>query len=123
MTKKAKSISYTLSVLAAQKQIDEAQQLYNLAKSLLETYLCSDHPVRYRDNAVKLLIDYSYNSKMYGETLREYIETGERIKNKETGKENIVVDITGFSLVNAYLTVMSSCENELETLGISMRVH
>ena len=123
MTKEAKSFSYTLSVLAAQKQMSEAQQLYNLSKSLLETYLCSDYPVRYRDDAVRLLIDYSYNSKMYGETLKEYVQTGERVKNKKTGKENIVVDITGFSLINAYLTVISSCENELETLGISMRQH
>tara|TARA_A100001391_G_scaffold202142_1_gene190974 strand:+ start:1944 stop:2315 length:372 start_codon:yes stop_codon:yes gene_type:complete len=123
MTKSNKSTSYAISVDSAHKQAREAQELYNLAKSLLETYLCGDQPVRYRESAVRLLIDHSYNSKMYGETLRDYIETGERVKNKKTGKENIVVDVTGFTLVNAYLTVISSCENELETLGISMRTH
>lgn len=123
MTKSNKSTSYAISVDSAHKQAREAQELYNLAKSLLETYLCGDQPVRYRESAVRLLIDHSYNSKMYGETLRDYIETGERVKNKKTGKENIVVDVTGFTLINAYLTVISSCENELETLGISMRTH
>jgi hypothetical protein len=123
MSKDNKSISYTISVDSAHKQAGEAQDLYKLAKSLLETYICSDQPVRYRESVVGLLIDHSYNSKMYGQTLRDYIETGERVKNKKTGKENIVVDLTGFTLVNAYLTVISSCENELETLGISMRTH
>lgn len=123
MTSKTKSISYTLSVSSAQKQIREAEDLYILAKSLLETYLCSDKPVKYRDDAVKLLIDYSYNSRMYGETLVGFIETGKRIQNEKTGKESIVVDLTGFSLINAYVAVMANCENELETLGISMRIH
>ena len=123
MTNKDKSLSYTLTLSSAQKQVSEAQQLYNLGKSLLETYLCSDHPVAYRDMAVKLLIDHSYNSKMYGEIIRDYIENGQRVENKKTGKENIVVDVTGFALINAYLTVISTCENELETLGISMRTH
>lgn len=123
MTSKTKSISYTLSVSSAQKQIREAEDLYILAKSLLETYLCSDKPVKYRDDAVKLLIDYSYNSRMYGETLVGFIETGKRIQNEKTGKESIVVDLTGFSLINAYVAVMANCENELETLGISMRTH
>jgi len=123
MTSKTKSISYTLSVSSAQKQIREAGELYILAKSLLETYLCSDKPVKYRDDAVGLLIDYSYNSRMYGETLVGFIETGKRIQNEKTGKESIVVDLTGFSLINAYVAVMANCENELETLGISMRIH
>ena len=79
MTNKDKSLSYTLTLSSAQKQVSEAQQLYNLGKSLLETYLCSDHPVAYRDMAVKLLIDHSYNSKMYGEIIRDYIENGQRV--------------------------------------------
>ena len=86
LTKSNKSTSYAISVDSAHKQAREAQELYNLAKSLLETYLCGDQPVRYRESAVRLLIDHSYNSKMYGETLRDYIETGERVKNKKTGK-------------------------------------
>ena len=47
----------------------------------------------------------------------------ERITDKKTGDEVIVVESKDLELVTAYLTITAGCENDLESLGISMRLH
>jgi len=51
------------------------------------------------------------------------LQSDNRMKNKKTGEEQIVVNTSDFNILNGYLVVMAACENELETLGISMRSH
>jgi hypothetical protein len=121
--KKAKKISYVLPIKSAQKQIEEASSFIMRAKSLLETYLCKDSPVRYKDEAVLLLAEHMTNGRTYIDVLNNHIATSERTVDKSTGEERIIVDLNGFTMINAYVTIFAACENELELLGISMRAH
>jgi len=75
------------------------------------------------DDVVDVLAEYMANSKFYVDVLERQLFSGDRIKNKKTGEDNIVVPYEDFTLISSYLVVTAACENELETLGISMRLH
>jgi len=121
--KKKEKLTYALTEASAIKQISEANQLRKRAKSLLKSYMCDEQPLRYSDNAVDTLTEYITNTKFYADVLERQLFSGERIKNKKTGEDNIVVPYEDFTLISGYLVVTAACENELETLGISMRLH
>ena len=121
--KKDKKLTYALTESSAIKQITEANQLRRRAKSLLKSYLCHDEPLRYSDNAVDILTEYMSNIKFYASILERQLFSGERVESKKGGEENIIVPYEDFALISSYLIVTASCENELEALGISMRLH
>ena len=116
--KKAKKISMAIKESHALKQVTEANQLINRAKYLLETYLCGDAPLKYKDQAVPLLAEHLTNTNMSNLLLSD-----NRVTDKKTGEDTIVVDSKDFELVTAYMTITAGCENDLELLGISMRAH
>ena len=121
--KKSKKLSFALREDQAIKQVTEAHQLVNRAKYLLETYLCGEATLNYRDEAVSLLAEHLTNTNMYINIVSNILLSGERIPDKKTGDEVIVVESKDFELVTAYLTITAGCENDLESLGISMRLH
>jgi hypothetical protein len=121
--KKQEKLTYAITETSAIKQISEANQLRRRAKSLLKSYMCEDESLRYADNAIDVLAEYMSNTKFYINVLEKQLFSGERIKNKKTGEDNIVVPYEDFSLISSYLVVTAACENDLESLGISMRLH
>jgi len=121
--KKQEKLTYALSESSAIKQITEANQLRNRAKALLKTYMCDDTSLRYSDNVIDVLAEYISNTKFYVNVIERQLFSGERIKNKKTGEDNIVVPYEDFTLISSYLVVTAACENDLESLGISMRLH
>jgi hypothetical protein len=121
--KKQEKLTYAMTEASAIKQISEGNRLKQRAKSLLKTYMCTKKPLKYMDNAIEALAEYVTNTKFYVDVLERHLFTGERIKNEKTGKDNIVVPHDDFALINNYLIITAACENELETLGISMRLH
>jgi hypothetical protein len=121
--KKAKKVSLAIKESHALKQIAEANQLVNRAKYLLESYLCGENPLRYTDQVVPLLAEHLTNTNMYMTVMNNLLFSDNRITDKKTGEDTIVVDSKDFQLVTAYLTITAGCESELETLGISMRAH
>tara|TARA_R100001086_G_scaffold224941_1_gene143043 strand:- start:151 stop:525 length:375 start_codon:yes stop_codon:yes gene_type:complete len=121
--KKDKKLTYALTESSAIKQITEANQLHQRAKSLLKSYLCSDYPLKYADNAIDTLTEYMSNVKFYASILERQLFAGERVESKKGDEENIIVPYEEFALISSYLVVTAACENELETLGISMRLH
>ena len=121
--KKKEKLTYAMTETSAIKQISEANQLRHRAKSLLKSYMCEDGTLRYVDNVVDVLAEYMANTKFYINVLERQLFSGERIKNKKTGEDNIVVPYEDFSLISSYLVVTAACENDLEALGISMRLH
>ena len=121
--KKAKKISMAIKESHALKQITEANQLINRAKYLLETYLCGDAPLKYKDQAVPLLAEHLTNTNMYMTIMSNLLLSDNRVTDKKTGEDTIVVDSKDFELVTAYMTITAGCENDLELLGISMRAH
>ena len=121
--KKQEKLTYALTESSAVKQISEANPLRKRAKSLLSSYICDDVGLKYADNAVDVLAEYMANTKFYINILEKHLFSGERIKNKKTGEDNIIVPYEDFSLISSYLVVTAACENDLESLGISMRLH
>jgi hypothetical protein len=121
--KKKEKLTYALTESSAIKQITEANQLRNRAKTLLKTYICGGNSLRYSDNVVDVLAEYLANTKFYVNVLERQLFSGERIKNKKTGEDNIIVPYEDFALISSYLVVTAACENDLESLGISMRLH
>jgi hypothetical protein len=121
--KKKEKLTYALTESSAIKQITEGNQLRKRAKSLLKTYMCEESSLRYSDNVIDILAEYMANTKFYVSVLERQLFSGDRIKNKKTGEDNIVVPYEDFALISSYLVVTAACENELETLGISMRLH
>ena len=121
--KKAKKISFALREDQAIKQVTEANQLVNRAKQLLETYLCGDTELNYKEEAISLLAEHLTNTNMYINIMSNLLLSEERITDKKTGDEVIVVESKDLELVTAYLTITAGCENDLESLGISMRLH
>ena len=121
--KKGKKLSFALREDQAIKQVTEAHQLVSRAKYLLETYLCGETTLNYRESAVSLLAEHLTNTNMYIDIVSNILLSGERIPDKKTGEEVIVVESKDFELVTAYLTITAGCENDLESLGISMRLH
>jgi len=121
--KKDKKLTYAMTEDSAIKQISEANHLRKRAKSLLKSYMCDAEPLKYSDNVVDTLTEYITNAKFYASLLEKQLFSGERVKNKKTGEDNIVVPYEDFTLISGYLITTAACENELETLGISMRLH
>jgi len=121
--KKDKKASFALSEEHAKKQIEEANHMIDKAKYLLESYLCGNTQLKYKDQVVPLIAEHMTNTGTYADLMSNLLYSDNRITNKKTGKETIVVDSKDFELVMAYLTITAGCENELETLGISMRTH
>ena len=121
--KKSKKVSFAINESQAIKQVTEANQLINRAKYLLETYLCGDATLKYRDEAVPLLAEHLTNTNMYATIMSNLLLSDNRITDKKTGEDTIVVESKDLELVTAYLTITAGCENDLEKLGISMRLH
>ena len=121
--KKDEKLTYALTEDSAIKQITQANQLRDRAKSLLKTYMCEENELKYEEEVVQNLAEYMANTRFYIDVLERQLLSGDRIKNKKTGEDNIVVPYEDFTLISSYLVVTAVCENELETLGISMRVH
>ena len=120
---KQKKLSYAMSEPSARIQLKEAKLYAIKAKSLIELYSCNDLVAKYRDPAVETLAEYLTNTRFYAEFLERQLQSDNSLKNKKTGTEQIVIDTTDFTIMNGYLIVMAACENELETLGISMQTH
>lgn len=121
--KSSKKMSYVLDEDKALQQIAEAFQLKTRAEYLLKDYLCGDTVLKYKDEAVRLLTEYHTNSNFYAEAMQNFIFSDNRIKDKKTGKEVIVVQQKDFQLITSYLAMTAACENDLELIGISMRSH
>ena len=121
--KKAKKVSLAIKESHALKQISEANQMIKRAKYLLDSQLCGKEPLRYSDQAVPLLAEHLTNTNMYMSIMTNLLLSDNRITDKKTGEDTIVVDSKDFELVTAYLTITAGCENDLELLGISMRAH
>ncbi len=115
--------TYAVSENSAIKQISEANQLRDRAKSLLKSYMCGGNALRYVDNVVEILAEYMSNTKFFVDIMERQLFSGDRIKNKKTGEENIIVPYEDFALIGSYMVVTAACENDLESLGISMRLH
>ena len=121
--KKQEKLTYALTESSAIKQISEANQLRSRAKSLLKSYMCDNEPLKYADDVIDVLSEYISNTKFYINVLERQLFSGDRIKNKKTGEDNIVVPYEDFALISSYLVVTAACENYLESFGISMRLH
>ena len=78
--KKKEKLTYALTEASAIKQIAEANQLRNRAKTLLKTYMCDNSPLRYFDDVVDVLAEYMANTKFYVDVLERQLFSGERIK-------------------------------------------
>jgi|TARA_R100000455_G_C6224038_1_gene87598 hypothetical protein len=121
--KQQKKMSYALNEDKAIQQIIEAHQLRTRAEYLLKDYLCGDTVLKYRDEAIRLLAEYYTNSNFYAETMENFIFSDNRIKDKKTGENVIVIQQKDFQIITSYLAMTAACENDLELLGISMRTH
>ena len=121
--KKSKKLTYAMTVAGAEKHIEEANKSFKRAKMLIEMYSCLDYGLKYKDNAITTLAEYMTNMKFYEDFMQNQLLSGDRIKNKKTNEDTIVVAIEDFTIINSYLVTTAACENELETLGISMRLH
>ena len=121
--KKQKKLTYALTEDSAIRQITDANQLCDRAKSLLKTYLCEVNELKYEEQVVQTLAEYMSNTRFYADVLERQLLAGDRVKNEKTGEDNIIVPYEDFTLISSYFVVTAACENELEALGISMRVH
>jgi len=89
----------------------------------MEMYSCSEYSLKYRDNAISILAEYMTNMRFYEEFMQDQLLSDNRIKDKKTGQETIIVPMEEFMIINSYLVTTAACENDLEALGISMRLH
>ncbi len=121
--KKQPKLTYAMSVSAARKQLKGAQDRRNRAKALMKLYCCSDRNLEYSHQIIETLAEYLTNAKFYQEFMEEQLKIGNRVENKKTGEDNIVVEMDDFNVLNSYLVVTAACENELESYGISMQLH
>lgn len=122
-SKKPEKISYALNAQTANKQFKEAEALINRGVSMMELFCCGETELPHRDHAIRLLAEYITNNNFYANLLEKHLHSNNRMRNKKTGADNIVVDQYDFDLINAYVMMTAACENELELIGISMRVH
>ena len=121
--KKEKKLSYTMTEAGAKKHIEAANEKFNRAKILIETYSCFETELKFKDNAISALAEYMTNMKFYSDFMEIQLHSDNRIKNKKTGEDNIVVPYEDFAIINSYLITTAACENELESLGISLQTH
>ena len=118
-----KKTSYALNVQSAYKQLEEAETLINKGISMMELFFCGETELLHKDHAIRLLAEYITNNNFYANLLEKHLHSGNRMKNKKTGADNIVVGQYDFDLINAYVMMTAACENELALIGISMRAH
>ena len=102
--KKQEKLTYALTESSAIKQISEANQLRSRAKSLLKSYMCDNEPLKYADDVIDVLSEYISNTKFYINVLERQLFSGDRIKNKKTGEDNIVVPYEDFALRNRVIS-------------------
>lgn len=121
--KKEKKLTYAMTEAGARNHIKAAKDKFGRAKILIETYMCSDFDLKYKDSVVDTLAEYMTNVKFYADFMESHLYSDNRIKNKKTGEDQIVVQYEDFAIINSYLITTAACENELETLGISMQAH
>ena len=121
--KKEKKLTYAMTLDGARKHIESAKERFNMAKVLLESYLCDDTALKYKDNVVDTLAEYMTNMKFYEEFMQNQLLSDNIIKNKKTGEDNIAVPYEDFTIINSYLITTAACENELESLGVSVQIH
>ena len=121
--KQKKKLSYAMTEAGARNHIKTANEKFDRAKMLIKTYLCSDFDLKYRNDIVDTLAEYMTNMKFYSEFMQNQILSDNRIKNKKTGEDNIVVPLEDFTIINSYIITTAACENELETLGVSLMTH
>tara|TARA_B100000131_G_scaffold220713_1_gene212190 strand:+ start:2679 stop:3056 length:378 start_codon:yes stop_codon:yes gene_type:complete len=121
--KKTPKLTYAMSEPAAKRQMKSAEERRDRAEALIEFYCCSERDLKYTRQIVEVLAEYLTNARFYKSFMEEQLQTGERIKNKKTGEDNIMVDMDDFNVLNSYLVVTAACENELESYGISMQLH
>ena len=121
--KKEKKLTYAMTLEGAKRHIESAKERFNMAKVLLESYLCDDTDLKYKDNVVDTLAEYMTNMKFYEEFMQDQLLSDNIIKNKKTGEDNIVVPYEDFTIISSYLVTTAACENELVNLGVSMLKH
>ena len=121
--KKDNKLTYALSVESAKQQMQKAKTYFSKAKTLIETYCCSDVELNYKDSVIDTLAEYITNMKFYSEFLQNQLLSGNRIKNEKTGEDNIIVLTADYNIINSYLITTVACENELEAYGVSMQTH
>ena len=90
---------------------------------LIEMFFCSDFDLKFKDNVIDTLAEYMTNMKFYSDFMQNQLLSDNRVKNKKTGEDNIVVPYEDFTIINSYLITTAACENELESLGISLQTH
>ena len=122
-SKKSEKVSYAMNVQSAHRQMDEAKQLVDKGIAMMELFCCGDTEFAYKDQTIKLLAEYITNNNFYSELLQKNLNSENKIKNKKTGQDNIVISQYDFDLINSYIVMTAACENELATMGISMRTH
>ena len=115
--------SYALNAQSAHKQLKEAEALISRGVSMMELFCCGETELPHKDHAIRLLAEYITNNNFYANLLEKHLHSNNRIKNKKTGADNIVVGQHDFDLINAYVMMTAACENELALIGISMRAH
>ena len=118
-----KKISYALNEQVAHKQLKEAESLISRGVCMMELFCCGDTKLSHKDQAIRLLAEYITNNNFYANLLEKHLHSDNKVKNKKTGVNNIVVDQYDFDLINAYVMMTAACENELALIGISMRAH
>lgn len=121
--KKQKKLTYAMTFDGAMKHIESARERFEMAKVLLELYLCGDTKLKHTDNVVDILAEYMTNMKFYEEFMENQMLSDNVIKNKKTGEDNIVVSSEDFTIISSYLVTTAACENELNTLGVSILKH
>ena len=121
--KKGKKLTYAMTVAGAERHVNEAGKNFDRAKMLIQMYSCSEYELKYRDNAISSLAEYMTNMKFYEEFMQSQLLSDNKMKDKKTGQETIVVPVEDFTIINSYLVTTAACENDLEALGISMRLH
>jgi hypothetical protein len=122
-SKNPEKTSYAMNVQSASRQMDEAKQLVDKGIAMMGLFCCGDTEFIYKDQTIKLLAEYITNNNFYSELLQKNLNSKNKVKNKKTGQDNIVISQYDFGLINAYVTMTAACENELATMGISMRTH
>lgn len=121
--KKQKKLTYAMTFDGAKRHIQSARERFNMAKVLLESYLCGDMGLKYADNVVDTLAEYMTNMKFYEEFMQNQLLSENIIKNKKTGEDTIVIPYEDFTIISSYLITTAACENELHTLGVSILKH
>tara|TARA_R100000234_G_C4997117_1_gene178485 strand:- start:142 stop:510 length:369 start_codon:yes stop_codon:yes gene_type:complete len=122
MTEEKKK-SFVLYEDKAIEQIAEARELNKNALNMMKSFLCDESPLKFKDEAIGSLAEYLTNTKFYADTMENYLFSDNIIKDEKTGRRCVVVSTSDFTLMSTYITVIAACENDLEALGISVRLH